>query len=228
MADSTPLLIDDDLVVWSVPADARREALATHPLVIVMHGKGSHERDLAGLFGYLPAGAVYASLRAPLVSPQPVVNGFEWFPIGVPGDPSADVLVPAAGAVLAWLDRVESAYGTPPAVAAMGFSQGGAMSIQLLRSAPERLSAGVNLSGISASATFPGDEVLAQAKPPLFWGFDRNDPIIAHSAVVRTAEFLPGHFSATVREYPGIAHSISGEELGDVAAFLTSALRLAR
>jgi phospholipase/carboxylesterase len=226
--DARTLSIDDDLVVWSVPADGLAEAFTTRPLVIVMHGKGSHERDLAGLFGYLPGDAVYASLRAPLVSPQPIVNGFEWFPIGVPGDPSADVLNPAADAVLAWLDRVVAAYGAPRAVAAMGFSQGGAMSIQLLRTAPERISAGVNLSGFAASAPFAGDDVLADTKPPLFWGFDRADPIIAQSAIVRTAQFVPGHFTATIREYPGIAHSISGEELGDVAAFLTSALGLAR
>jgi phospholipase/carboxylesterase len=228
MDDSRTLSIDDDLVVWSVPADERAEALTTRPLVLVMHGMGSHERDLAGLFGFLPADAVYASLRAPLVSPQPIVNGFEWFPIGVPGDPGADVLEPAAAAVLAWLDRVEAAHGAPRAVAAMGFSQGGAMSIQLLRTAPERVSVGVNLSGFAASAPFPGDAVLADTRPPLFWGFDRADPIIAPSAIVRTAEFVPGHFTATVREYPGIAHSISGEELADVAAFLAEALGLGR
>ena len=228
MVDSSTLSIADELVVWSVEADSLAEALKTRPLVVVMHGKGSHERDLAGLFGYLPHDAVYASLRAPLVSPEPIVNGFEWFPLGVPGDPEPAVLIPAAEAVLAWLDRVEATYGAPRAIAAMGFSQGGAMSIQLMRTAPERLAAGVNLSGFSASAPFAGDDVLADLRPPLFWGFDRADPIIAQSAIVRTAQFLPSHFAATIREYPGIAHSISGEELADVATFLTTALGLAR
>ena len=39
------MTIDDSLVVWSLP----REQLADRPLVVLMHGRGSHEQDLAGL-----------------------------------------------------------------------------------------------------------------------------------------------------------------------------------
>mgnify|MGYP001111057115 CR=1 FL=1 len=46
MAD---IVIDPELVVWSVEPEARDQ----HPLVIVMHGRGSDERDLASLFPQL-------------------------------------------------------------------------------------------------------------------------------------------------------------------------------
>src|SRR5690606_2359649 len=55
------LAIDPELVVWSAEPEARDQ----HPLVVVMHGRGSDERDLASLFPLLPSGFVYASLRAP-------------------------------------------------------------------------------------------------------------------------------------------------------------------
>ena len=51
--------------VWSVPEAERTEALATRPLLVLMHGRGSNEHDLASLFPLLPASAVIVSLRAP-------------------------------------------------------------------------------------------------------------------------------------------------------------------
>ena len=52
--------------------------LATRPLVVLLHGWGADERDLAGLVPALPAEPVYASLRAPLPLPG---GGFGWFPL---------------------------------------------------------------------------------------------------------------------------------------------------
>ncbi|MGA1837630.1 alpha/beta fold hydrolase [Herbiconiux sp. 11R-BC] len=218
------LELDDSVVVWSVAREELSERLASEPLVVVMHGRGSHEGDLPGLFPSLPEGVVYASLRAPLNGAPYGIGGFTWFPPGVPADPAPEVMAAAAGAVLAWLDRVEAEFGAPPAIAALGFSQGGAMSIHLLRSAPHRFAAAVNLSGFAASGSLPGDEVLAELRPPLFWGRDVADPVIAASGITRTEAFVPGHFTVTARLYPGIAHSISLPELADVSQFLRSVL----
>ena len=59
-ASESSLQIDDEAVVWSVAREERSERLAEQPLVIVMHGRGSHENDLAALFPLLPEGVVYA------------------------------------------------------------------------------------------------------------------------------------------------------------------------
>ncbi|WP_440710168.1 alpha/beta hydrolase [Herbiconiux sp. YIM B11900] len=228
--DAAPLTIDDEAVVWSVPRDRIAESLATQPLVIVMHGRGSHEADLPSLFPFLPEGIVFASLRAPLSGAPFGMGGWTWFPLAAApdgtGSPAGADVVAAADAVLAWLDRTEAQHGTPPAVVGLGFSQGGMMSIELMRSAPHRFAAAVDLSGVSAIRTVDGDEVLAERRPPLFWGRDAADPIIPLAGVERTAAFAPRHFTVTERLYPGIAHSISREELGDVSAFLRAALAL--
>ncbi|MFB2586159.1 alpha/beta hydrolase [Herbiconiux liukaitaii] len=222
--EATPFVIDDQAVVWSVPADSIASRLAVQPLVIVMHGRGSHENDLPSLFPLLPDGIVYASLRAPLSGEPYGMGGWSWFTPGAPALPPVDSVQGSVAAVLAWLDRVEAAFGAPPAVAALGFSQGGAMSVQLLRASPERFAAAVNLSGFVATETEPGDAVLARTLPPLFWGRDIDDPIIPQSGIDRTAAFVPGHFTVTAREYPGIAHSISRDEADDVARFLRDTL----
>uniref|UniRef100_UPI003F7437F0 hypothetical protein n=1 Tax=Enterococcus faecium TaxID=1352 RepID=UPI003F7437F0 len=55
-------VIDDDAVLWSA-APAER---AGRPLLVLLHGYGSNERDLFGLVPHLPAEFVFAALRAPL------------------------------------------------------------------------------------------------------------------------------------------------------------------
>ncbi|HEV7812246.1 MAG TPA: alpha/beta hydrolase-fold protein [Leifsonia sp.] len=207
------LPIDDAAVVWSVPPDE----LGSRPLVVLMHGRGSHERDLVALVPSLPAEPVYASLRAPIIDG----DGWSWFLSGQPGAPDPASAVAAARGVLDWLDRV--APSGP--VSAVGFSQGGAMATQLLRHAPERFASFVNLAGFIVEAAGAGiDERLATGRKPVFWGRDPRDPIIPASAVERTLAWLPSHSELTVREYHGIGHSVSRQEVDDVGEFLAATL----
>lgn len=215
---SSTLSISDSDAIWSVQPEERSAALASRPLIILMHGRGSHERDLFSLVPMLPAAAVVVSLRAPL----PLGDGFTWFPPAEPGMPSAAAAADSTEAVLAWLDGVEAGLESPRGgpTWVLGFSQGGAMTTQLLRIAPERFDAYVNLSGFSIAGELPGDASLESLLPPVFWGRDVVDPMIPQSAIERTDSWLPAHSTLTKREYAGVGHSISAEELADVSAFL--------
>jgi phospholipase/carboxylesterase len=213
---TSTMAIADETVVWSVSAAGRAEALATRPFLVLMHGRGSHEHDLFALAPLLPAEAVIASLRAPLQ----LGDNFSWFPAGDPGLPSPVAAAGATEAVLEWLDTVPSAGP----VWLLGFSQGGAMATQLIRFAPERFTATVNLSGFSIAGELPGDATLEALRPPVFWGRDPADPVITQAAVQRTAGWLPAHSSLTMREYAGIGHSISRDELDDVNLFLRASV----
>ncbi|TIH39448.1 phospholipase [Subtercola vilae] len=188
-----------------------------------MHGYGSHENDLISLAPLLPEGTIAASLRAPLLAPHPVENGFAWFTIGEPGNPRIAGVDDATTAVLDWLDRVEATYGTPASISTLGFSQGGAMAVHLMRTAPERFTAAVNLSGFVVSGQVHGDRAMAELGPPVFWGRDVADPVITADAVARTEEWLPQHSSLTAKLYPGIQHGVSQEEITDVTEFLQAA-----
>ena len=70
------LTLDADAVIWSAPEPER----AGKPLLVLLHGYGSDERDLFGLAPYLPEGFVVASVRAPLSPPFPT-PGWSWYPI---------------------------------------------------------------------------------------------------------------------------------------------------
>jgi phospholipase/carboxylesterase len=226
------LSIDPEVIRWSVDgapaaADAAHAALADRPLLVLMHGLGSNEGDLMGLAPALPRGLVCASLRAPLAAPPAMSMGFTWFPLSLQANESAPDRITdnaawqAAQAVLMWLDDIDSTRDSPVACALLGFSQGGVMATTLIRCRPTRFLAAVNCSGFTATGEFPGDSELETLRPAVFWGSDPQDPVIGAEAIARTAAWLPSHATLEARTYPGIAHSISREELDDIFMFLS-------
>jgi phospholipase/carboxylesterase len=201
--------IDPDAVLWSSPERER----ADRPLLVLLHGYGSHEGDLFGLSPGLPLKPVIASLRAPLS----VEQWFTWYPLTseTPTGEEREYANEAAAAVLRWLGTTRST-----SVGLLGFSQGGAMALQLLRLAPEQFRYAVVLSGFILDGGHPGDAVLRTAKPPVFWGRGTADQVIPHSYIERTEAWLPDHTTPTVRIYEDVPHSVSHEELVDASAFI--------
>jgi phospholipase/carboxylesterase len=220
---STPsAALDDAAVIFSVPRAELASRLPGSVLLIVMHGYGSHERDLISLAAHLPAGIILASLRAP--KPAPIANGYSWFTVGEPGNPDTADADASARGVFAWLDRLTTEFGVPGRIGALGFSQGGAMALHLLRHAPERILASVNLSGFAIAGDAPGDSVLVAGLPRVFWGRDVHDPVVPASAIDRTTTWLATHATTDAHLYAGIGHGISGDELADVTRYLDETL----
>ncbi|UNK70934.1 alpha/beta hydrolase [Microbacterium sp. H1-D42] len=196
--------------------------LDSAPFVAVfLHGFGSHEQDLASLASALPDGVPWASLRAPMAV---AAAGFAWFPITRPGDPDLASVTAATDEIWAWVDAALPA-GTR--IAPIGFSQGGLMASQLLRTAPERVIAPVILGGFVQAGEQPGDAQLAASRPAAFFGRGEDDRVIATAAVDRTEAWMPLHTTPTARRYPGLAHGIDARELSDVRAFLVDQLAAA-
>jgi phospholipase/carboxylesterase len=198
--------------------DLGRPDAATPPAIaLLLHGYGSNERDLAGLVPMLGLQLPWASLRAPL----PAGPGTAWFEITTPGSPDAEPVEAATAAIWAWVDEHLDATTR---VVPIGFSQGGLMATQLLRTRPERVLAPVVLGGFVLGARQPADAELAASRPAVFWGRGADDRVIAPHAIVRTSEWLPAHSTLTERVYPGLAHGIDARELADVREFLTRSL----
>ncbi len=198
----------------------RSGAHAGRPLLVLLHGYGADERDLFGLVPYLPEGFAFASPRAPLAPPWPT-PGYSWYPIdGLDGrDPEAVTV--AAARLIEWLD--ETAQGAA-SVGLLGFSQGAAIALQAMRLEPERFAFVINLSGYAAPGPLPGDAVLAESKPPVFWGRGTHDDVIPKHLVDHTIEWLPLHAELSGRVYAGLTHSVSQEELVDIGVFLQKQL----
>ncbi len=132
--------LDTSAILWSAPERER----AGRPLLVLLHGYGSHEGDLFGMSPGLPLGPVVASLRAPIAEN----GGWAWWSRAdsPTGDPQSDRVDAAANAVIEWLDTLEYT-----SVSLVGFSQGAALALQLLRHAPGRFTATVAIAGFVAS-----------------------------------------------------------------------------
>ncbi len=94
----------------------------------------------------------------------------------------------------------------------LGFSQGGFMALQMLRTRPERMAATVVLSGLVWDVEQPADALIAESRPPVFWGRGEADTVIWPAMIERITAWLPGHATLTERVYPGLAHGISEQE----------------
>ena len=183
-------------------------------VAVLLHGYGSNEHDLAGLAPAIGLAVPWVSLRAPLEMGQ---GGAAWFAITTPGDPDDEPVAIATELIWAWIDaKVDPATPIIP----IGFSQGGLMASQLLRTRPERVVAPVVLGGFVLGAPQPGDDRLRAERPVAFWGRGAQDQVIVPSAVARTAEYLPRHTTLIERVYPDLAHGVSAAEVDDVRDFL--------
>lgn len=212
------MTLDTDAILWSEPEVER----PGRPLLVLMHGVGSHEGDLFSLAPYLPNDPVIASLRAPL----PYGPGFAWFPM--PGEaPDAErfaVARASAASVLTWLASLSSEDVGTSGVGLLGFSQGAAMTFELLRAEPKLFDYAVPLSGFVFPDAHRGDAALAERRPPVFWGRGDADELFPPERLAFSQTWIPEHTTLTERVYRGLGHGINEEELGDIADFIRKQL----
>lgn len=185
-------------------------------VALLLHGYGSSEDDLAGLAPHVVPGLPWASLRAPLTLDP---GSYAWFHVVTPGDPALEPVAAATDTIWEWVD---THLDPATRLVAIGFSQGGLMASELLRTSPDRVAATVVLGGFVQGAEHFADQLLAERRPPVFWGRGSQDTVIAPIAVARTEAWLPSHSTLTRRTYPGLAHAISAEEAADVRDFVAA------
>ncbi|WP_430591658.1 alpha/beta hydrolase [Humidisolicoccus flavus] len=202
--------IDAAATLWH-DAEGGREGST---LLIMLHGLGSHEGDLFSMGPELPRNLTIASLRAPLE----YGDGWAWFASGSQDSTDQTLINASAAGVLEWLDSLPEKFER---IGVLGFSQGGAMSLQLARLAPERFDFLVQLSGFVAAGEHEGDARLRAMSPqiPTFFGRGTLDTVIGPAAVARTVPWMHEHLDTHEHTYR-IPHSINAHELGDIVVFL--------
>ena len=207
--------MDIDITEW-VASNDFGERRPSDPVTLLLHGYGSHEQDLPPILEWLGLSTPWVSPRAPISLPN---GGFAWAPITIPGNPDPDDTAAATGALWNWLDE----HLPEAPLIAIGFSQGGFMVSQLLRTRPGRIAKAAMLAGFVAGTPQPADPDLVATKPTVFWSHGTADTVIIPAAVERTSEFLHTHTTVIDKAYPGLGHSIDERVLDDLREYLASA-----
>jgi len=204
-----------DITEW-VASNDFEERQPSDPVTLLLHGYGSHEQDLPPILEWLGLTTPWVSPRAPIALPD---GGFAWAPITIPGNPDPNDTATATDGLWRWLDeKVPAAQ-----IVAIGFSQGGFMVSQLLRTRPDRIAKAAMLAGFVAGTAQTADSELVSTKPAVFWSHGTADTVIVPAAVERTSEFLHTHTAVVDKAYLGLRHSIDERVLDDLREYLASA-----
>ena len=207
--------MNTDITQW-VASNDFEERLPSDPVTLLLHGYGSHEQDLPPILEWLGQSTNWVSPQAPIGLPN---GGFAWAPITIPGNPDPDDTAVATDGLWRWLDE----HVPVAPIVAIGFSQGGFMVSQLLRTRPDRIAKAAMLAGFVAGTPQPADPDLVAAKPAVFWSHGTADTVIIPAAVERTSEFLHTHTTVIDKSYTGLGHSIDERVLDDLREYLASA-----
>ena len=184
------------------------------PLVVLLHGRGSNEREILSLAPHLPATASYAAVRAPIAEG----GGFAWFANRGIGRPVPASLAEAMDWFRGWLDDVAPA-GRP--VVLVGFSGGAAFAGGLLLADPARFAGAAILYG-----TLPFDAGVPVtpgrlAGVPVFVAQGETDTVIPRELLDRTWTYLLTDSAAPAyaRRDPG-GHGITAETLAELGGWI--------
>ena len=184
------------------------------PLVVLLHGRGSSEREIIALADHLPPGPAYAAVRAPIAEG----GGYAWFANRGIGRPVAESLTASMAWFRTWLDTVAPA-GRP--VVLVGFSGGAAFAGGLVLADPQRFSGAAILYG-----TLPFDAGVPVtparlAGLPVFVAQGDEDKVIPPELLDRTWNYLLTDSAAPAyaRRDPG-GHQISGQTLRELGGWI--------
>lgn len=184
------------------------------PLVVLLHGRGSDEREIVGLADHLPPGPSYVALRAPIAEG----GGYAWFANRGVGRPVAASLADAVRWFRGWLDSVA---GPERPVFLVGFSGGATFAGGAALDDPTRFAGLATLY-----ATLPFDAGVPTtpgrlAGVPVLVAQGDADTVIPPELQRRSWDYLHGDAGAevTALRSPG-GHALTQEVVAGLRSWL--------
>ncbi len=201
--------------------------------LLMLHGYGSHERDLLPIGHMLDPTLRVVSARAPIdLSPFGMFGGYAWFHIAQ--QPGGGISYDEAGAMEAlelvhtFLDYLaEQAQIDPQRLLIMGFSQGAMLTHGLVLEQRVALRGAIACSGRMVDSIFTPDRDLSKrAGLPMMLTHGTQDELIpvASGRAIRDY-YSKTPINVTYREYP-IGHGIDENALKDMQSWIKPVLAL--
>lgn len=183
--------------------------------MILIHGRGASAADIMTVAAEaMFPGVVYLA---------PQAAGSAWYPnpFTAPLDSNEPYLSSALEVLSTILTEVE---GRLPAekIVLLGFSQGACLTLEFAARNARRYGGVVGLSGgLIGPPGLPRDYPGDFARTPVFLGCSDVDPYIPKERVIEAGQvFARMGADVTVRLYPGLAHTVSGDEINQVTTIV--------
>ncbi len=193
------------------------------PLVVLLHGYGSNERDLFELRGFFPKDFIVVAPRAP----YPVSSdGFQWFEKElVDGKYSGkkEQLEKSRARILKFISEVVDRHGADPQkVYVIGFSQGAIMSYEVGLANPDKVVGIGVLSGVLPESLKPSiKRSQALSKLKIFVAHGTADNILPYANGKDAVDYLSAQgLKPEFHSYKGMKHSISPSVMSDLINWL--------
>ncbi len=188
------------------------------PLVVLLHGRGSNEREILSLAPHLPDTVAYAAVRAPIAEGA----GFAWFANRGIGRPVAASLAATMGWFRGWLESV-APVGRP--VMLLGFSGGAAFAGGLVLADPARFAGIAILYGTLPFNAGVPVSAARLAGVPVFVAQGEQDGVIPRELLDRTWAYLLTDSAAPAyaRRDPG-GHGITGQTVAELSGWIRERL----
>ena len=199
--------------------------------VIWLHGLGADGHDFEPIVPELrlKKAVRFVFPHAP-VRPVTINQGMRmraWYDIlQFGGGPEDDKGIRASQGLIDGLIASEVKRGIPEdKIVVAGFSQGGAIALQTALRYPKRLAGVMALSTyLPLAATLPAERAAPNAQTPIFMAHGSYDDIIPIKRAEDSRNFLEKlGYRIEWHGYP-MPHSVCGEEVRDIAAFLSTLL----
>ncbi len=199
------------------PRSAKKKNLS--PAVILLHGRGADENDLAGLSSFLDPGLLLLSVRAPY--PFAAGGGYTWYDMGIDGTPDQVMFRESYDRLTAFVTDTLHGYPVDPhRLFLLGFSMGTMMAFSLALTTPRHFRGVIANSGYvpeKAGLDLRWNELSGTS---FFIAHGTHDPVIPVALGRRTRDlFQKSNASWIYREYP-MGHEISSESLLDCSSWM--------
>ena len=212
---------DDGFPLVHVSRPGRVETDA--PAVVLVHGRGTNERDLLPIGVRLPEELHVLSVRAPDSMGMP--NSYTWYDLDLSGgglhasQPDPEGFRRSLELLHEFVERAIVEYDLDPdRVGLLGFSQGAITSLSALLERPDAYRWVVALNGYLAAVH--ESAVDDAAGKPIFVGCGLRDTVIPPQRAERAAELLTKGGADVRFERYDVGHGTTPNEIADVAAWL--------
>jgi phospholipase/carboxylesterase len=178
------------------------------PMLIMLHGYGSHEEDLFSFAEELPDELLILSVRAPYSMGY---GGYAWYAINFDADQNKFSDTDQARTSLQSIDHLIDELKTvfsPSKIFLLGFSQGAILSIAYSFNYPNKVNHVIALSGYLMQDLFP-DEIHSEFKTDYYISHGSVDQVIPVQWARQTPEFMKiNNLSHEYSEYP-VGHGVA-------------------